>query len=283
MRAQRLDQLEAREIVMSAGARIAAAVAAGYLLGRTKKLRLAITVGGMLAGKKIATDPRGLLKQGAELVEGNPELAKLQAQIQGKVMEAARTAAIAAAVNRMDVLSGAIRERTDRLALPASAQEALEDEDEYDEDEYEEEEPDEEEPEEEEPEPEPERPRRRRTTSSAAKRADRTVKKSAPARKATSTAKKTSSTAKKSQPAKKTTSTAKKTSSTAKKSQPAKKTTSTAKKTSSTAKKSQPAKKATSTAKKTGSTAKKSQAAKKASGATRKSSSSRSRSSGNKG
>jgi outer membrane biosynthesis protein TonB len=233
---------------MSAGARIAAAVTAGYLLGRTKKLRLAITVGGMLAGKKIATDPRGLLKQGAELVEGNPELAKLQAQIQGKVLEAARTAAIAAAVNRMDVLSGAIRERTDRLALPASAQEALGDEDEYEDDEYEddeyeEDEPEEEEPEEEEPEPEPERPRRRRTTSAAAKRADRTVKKSAPAKKATSTAKKTSSTAKKSQPAKKATSTAKKTSSTAKKSQPAK----------------------------------------KASGATRKSSSSRSRSSRNKG
>ncbi|HET8719154.1 MAG TPA: hypothetical protein VFM50_15550, partial [Nocardioidaceae bacterium] len=62
---------------MSAAAKIAAAVASGYVLGRTKKLRLAVTVAGMLAGKKIATDPRGLAKQAMELIESNPELSKL--------------------------------------------------------------------------------------------------------------------------------------------------------------------------------------------------------------
>ena len=39
---------------MSPTAKIALGVTAGYLLGRMKKLRLAVTVGGMLAGKKLA-------------------------------------------------------------------------------------------------------------------------------------------------------------------------------------------------------------------------------------
>jgi hypothetical protein len=41
---------------MSAASKIALGVASGYLLGRTKKLKLAITVGSMLAGNRIATD-----------------------------------------------------------------------------------------------------------------------------------------------------------------------------------------------------------------------------------
>ena len=44
---------------MNATARIAAAVAGGYLLGRTKKLKLAITVGSMLAGQAIVAFRRG--------------------------------------------------------------------------------------------------------------------------------------------------------------------------------------------------------------------------------
>ena len=42
---------------MSNTSKIAVAVASGYLLGRTKRLKLAITVGSMLAGQRIATNP----------------------------------------------------------------------------------------------------------------------------------------------------------------------------------------------------------------------------------
>ena len=107
---------------MSAGAKVAAAVASGYLLGRTKKLKLAITVGSMLAGKKIATNPRDMMKQLNELVEGNPELSKLADQVRDKLFEAARAAAIAAASNRMEGLSDSIRDRTDRMLAPAEAE-----------------------------------------------------------------------------------------------------------------------------------------------------------------
>ena len=65
---------------MSTTSKIALAVTSGYLLGRTKKLKLAITVGSMLAGQRVATNPAALLKQFRELAEKNPEIAKLQEQ-----------------------------------------------------------------------------------------------------------------------------------------------------------------------------------------------------------
>src|SRR6476659_8044687 len=93
---------------MSATTKIAVGVAAGYLLGRTKKLRLAITVGSMLAGQRIATNPVGMLKQASELIEKNPELARLQQRITGELFEAARTAALNSATDRVDALNDRI-------------------------------------------------------------------------------------------------------------------------------------------------------------------------------
>ena len=118
---------------MNTTGKVAAAVASGYLLGRTKKLRLAITVGGLLAGKRLNTSPRALVAQASELIEKNPELARLSDQVRGKLMSAGREAAIAAASNRMNRVSDSIRTRTDRFLEPP-----LDDEDEYDEDEYDE-------------------------------------------------------------------------------------------------------------------------------------------------
>jgi len=194
---------------MSTGARIAVAVASGYLLGRTKHLKLAITVGSMLAGQRIATDPRGLMRQGQQLIDSNPELSQLSDQVRTKLFEAARAAAITTASSRLDNVSDLIRERTERLGLPAITEEELDEllsEEEGQEDEYGEE-AEQPESEEAEAEPEAEEERPRRSTKKS------TAKKSAPAKK--STAKKSSSagrsTAKKSAPAKK--STAKKSSS----------------------------------------------------------------------
>ena len=82
---------------MSATSKIALGVAGGYLLGRTKKLKLAVTLGSMLAGQKIATDRAGLLKQGAQIVDQNPELSKIRDQIMGQLMQSARAAAMTTA------------------------------------------------------------------------------------------------------------------------------------------------------------------------------------------
>ena len=59
---------------MPATSKIALGVASGYLLGRTKKLKLAFTVASLLAGKKLATNPQTLLSQGSDLIDKNPEL-----------------------------------------------------------------------------------------------------------------------------------------------------------------------------------------------------------------
>ena len=69
---------------MSAASKIMLGVGAGYLLGRTKRLKLAITVGSMLAGQRVATNPQAVLRQLNELIEKNPELAKLQDRVKGE-------------------------------------------------------------------------------------------------------------------------------------------------------------------------------------------------------
>ena len=194
---------------MSAAGKIALGVASGYLLGRRKKFKLAITVGSMLAGQRIATNPRALLKQGQQLIESNEELSKLSDQVRGQLFEAARSAAVATANSRMNSLSDAIRDRSERFALGSGDdvvegeyEESDEDDesdddydDEYDEDDEddedesdetgeeepeESEEPDEpDEPDEQEDEEEEEPPRRR-----PAKKAVKKAAKKAPAKKA---------------------------------------------------------------------------------------------------
>ena len=94
---------------MSATAKIGLGVAAGYLLGRTKKFKLAITVGSMLAGQRIATDRQGLMRQGAQLIDGNPELSKLRDEITGKMLEAAKAAAITTATSRLEGVTKSLR------------------------------------------------------------------------------------------------------------------------------------------------------------------------------
>lgn len=101
----------------SSSARIAAAMASGYLLGRRRKIKLAIMVGGLLAGKRIATTPRGLLKQANEYIEANPELAKLSESVRTTLMDSARQAAVGTASNRINRLSDTIHERVGKLAV----------------------------------------------------------------------------------------------------------------------------------------------------------------------
>src|ERR1700716_2113466 len=107
---------------MNTTGKVAAAIASGYLLGRTKKLKLAITVGGLLAGKRIATDPRGIAQQLTTLVEQNPELAKLSDQVRGKLVAARREPAVPPASNRLNRVSDSIRNRTDRMLSAGSSQ-----------------------------------------------------------------------------------------------------------------------------------------------------------------
>lgn len=184
---------------MNTATRVAAAAATGYVLGRRKRLKLAIAVGSMLAGKRLATDPRGMLRQAGEFVESRPELAKLSDQVRTTLYTAARGAAVGVVGQRIDRLSDSIRDRSDRLTGAVTERVPVgrgsEDAgDESGEDAGAEEAPEEEAPEEEaavEEAPEEERPKpRKRAAKKAPAKRSASTRKDAPARKRT--AKKTS-------------------------------------------------------------------------------------------
>ncbi|WP_326752538.1 histone protein [Streptomyces hirsutus] len=225
-------------------AALGAAVIGGYLLGRTGKGRLAITVATYLAGRRFGLEPRQLAAEGMRRLGEVPQFAQLQDQIRGEVLEAGRKAMTATANRSLGSLADTLSDRTARLTKPprdedvedeyeGEEEETPDDEGaEYGDDEYEyedEEEPGPEEEEEEEPGPEDEEeeeveeeevPERKPKKRPSGKKA--TAKKSAPAKKkaAEKKAPGKKATAKKSAPAKKTVS--KKAA--AKKTSPAKKT-----------------------------------------------------------
>ena len=148
---------------MSSTSKIVLGVASGYLLGRTKKFKLAITVGSMLAGQRISTNPQALLAQGSKLLEGNPELQKLQDDIRGRLLESAKAAALATATSRLEAVTQSLQSARD--TVPGEVlDESDEDEPEAEGEEEPEDEADEyEEPEDEAEDEEPERARSLRT------------------------------------------------------------------------------------------------------------------------
>ena len=92
---------------MKFGARVALVIAGGYLLGRTKKMKLALMLGGMAAGRR-AGGPGQLLAQGTKLMGQSPELGRLTDEIRGRLLEAGKGAAVAVATRQVEAL-------TDRL------------------------------------------------------------------------------------------------------------------------------------------------------------------------
>jgi hypothetical protein len=102
---------------MKCGARVAIGVAAGYFLGRTKKMKLALMLGGMAAGRR-AGGPGELLGRGAKLLESNAELAALRDQVQGRLVEAGKGAVLAVATRQIESLSDRVAQRVERLADP---------------------------------------------------------------------------------------------------------------------------------------------------------------------
>lgn len=84
------------------------ALAGGYLLGRTKKAKLAIGFGMFLAGKKLPLDPKEL----GRLLSTSPALAGLSDQVRGELVDATKSAASSALTTRMTGLADSLHERT---------------------------------------------------------------------------------------------------------------------------------------------------------------------------
>src|SRR3954453_12909041 len=115
-----------------AAARVALAVGGGYLLGRTKKLRLAITLGSYVAGRKLAGQGAGgMLGQSLQVLRSSPELDRLREQLKG----AGRNAAMSAATQSL----GRVTERIEngpskRKAIGRGGDDDESQSDEYDDD-----------------------------------------------------------------------------------------------------------------------------------------------------
>ncbi|MEU1543961.1 histone protein [Actinacidiphila glaucinigra] len=204
---------------------LGAAVLGGYVLGRTKKGRVAFAMATYLAGRRFGLEPQQLLAEGAKRLRELPQFADLNEQLRGQALDAGRKALSAVADRKLADLADSLHQRTERIG---KGKKAPQDEDGEPEDAYEEEEEtegeepeDEQEPEEEE---EPEKPTHRRRRGAGQqdddhvggarrgrgreRRPDEATAHRAPAKKATS-AKKTA--AKKAVPAKKTSATRKST------------------------------------------------------------------------
>ncbi|MET9391074.1 DNA primase [Streptomyces sp. NPDC006624] len=128
------------------------AVGAGYLLGRTKKLKMAVAVGGLVAGKKLNLSPRMVADLLQQQLRNNPQFKEIGDQLREDLRGVGKAASGAMVERQIDALADRLHGRTaqvrDQLtgAVPGRRDEDA------DEDEYEDEEPEAERDEDEEPE-----------------------------------------------------------------------------------------------------------------------------------
>ncbi|MGI5466948.1 DNA primase [Streptomyces sp. CA-132043] len=105
---------------MNNRAALALAVAGGYALGRTKKMKLALSVGGMVLGRRLQLDPQRLLSLVDERLKADPQLSELRDQLRNDLSGVGRAAAGAFVNRRIDGLASSLHERTlgvqDRIA-----------------------------------------------------------------------------------------------------------------------------------------------------------------------
>jgi len=99
---------------MSKTSRVATAVAAGYVLGRFKKLRLAVMVGSALANDNVRNAALGYVKKGSGRFSSSPS-GTLTQQVGGKLVDAGKAAALAVAASKVDSISDRMAARSQSL------------------------------------------------------------------------------------------------------------------------------------------------------------------------
>ncbi|MGW2648797.1 ABC transporter substrate-binding protein [Streptomyces sp. NPDC001393] len=87
-------------------AKIGAAVLGGYVLGRTKKAKLALSLGALLAGSRIKPG------QVAKVLQESPFLSNVSKQVRSELAGAGKEAATTVLSAKADSLADALHERT---------------------------------------------------------------------------------------------------------------------------------------------------------------------------
>jgi hypothetical protein len=100
---------------MNTGARVGLALTAGYVLGRSHKVKWALAVAALAGRGRLPGGSGGLLQHGAKLLTSSPELTKLTDEMRGRLVDAGKAAAVAAVSSKINSLSDELRERTDAM------------------------------------------------------------------------------------------------------------------------------------------------------------------------
>ncbi|MFI9263280.1 DNA primase [Streptomyces werraensis] len=88
------------------------AIGAGYLLGRTKKLKMALAVGGLVAGKKLNLSPRAVADLVSQQLRDNPQFKELGDQLRGELRGAGKAASGALVERQISSLADRLHGRT---------------------------------------------------------------------------------------------------------------------------------------------------------------------------
>ncbi|MFE6895096.1 DNA primase [Streptomyces sp. NPDC057694] len=88
------------------------AVGAGYVLGRTKKMKLAFAVGTMVAGKRLKLSPRAIGDLVTQQLENNPQFKEIGDQLRQDLRGVGKAATGALVERQIEGLAGRLHSRT---------------------------------------------------------------------------------------------------------------------------------------------------------------------------
>ncbi|MFF9661204.1 DNA primase [Streptomyces althioticus] len=88
------------------------AIGAGYLLGRTKKLKMALAVGGLVAGKKLNLSPRAVADLVSQQLRDNPQFKELGDRLRGDLRGVGKAASGALVERQISSLADRLHGRT---------------------------------------------------------------------------------------------------------------------------------------------------------------------------
>ncbi|MER6037163.1 DNA primase [Streptomyces sp. NPDC001835] len=91
------------------------AIGAGYMLGRTKKLKLALAVGSVVAGKKLNLTPRAVADLLSQQLRDNPQFREIGDQLRQDLRGVGKAATGAMAERQMNALADRLHGRTNAV------------------------------------------------------------------------------------------------------------------------------------------------------------------------
>lgn len=110
---------------MKSGPQMGMAVLAGYVLGRRRRMRLALMLGAAASTGGLGRGAGALMSRGRDAVGSSgvldkvsPELSEITGMIRGELLDAGRSAAAAAVSGRIETLSDRLHERAESIRSP---------------------------------------------------------------------------------------------------------------------------------------------------------------------